>query len=191
MKQVAAPSAPVTTLLRAWRQGDRAALDQLMPIVYAELRQIAARYLRGERAGHTFRPTELVAEAYLRLAGSNPPDVSDRVHFFAVAARNMRQILVDHARRRLRDKRGGGERVITFEEGLVGTERPDELVALDDALEALGALDERKARVIELHYFAGLTQSEIASVLELHVNTVSNDLKLATAWIHRHLRAAP
>jgi RNA polymerase sigma factor (TIGR02999 family) len=187
---VSPEGAPVTTLLRAWREGDRAALDRLMPIVYDELRRIASGYLRGERAGHTFRPTELVAEAYLRLAGANPPDVADRVHFFAVAARNMRQILVDHARKRLRDKRGGGERVITFDEALVGSERSDELVALDEALDALAQFDDRKARVVELHYFGGLTQAEIAQVLGVHVNTVANDLKLATAWIHRHLRTA-
>jgi len=180
-------AAPVTVLLRAWRDGKREALDELMPIVYDELRRIAAGHLRGERPGHTFRPTDLVAEAYLRLAGGNAPDITDRVHFFAIAARNMRQILVDHARKRLRDKRGGGERVITFDEMSVATDRPDDLAALDDALQALGQFDDRKARVVELHFFGGLTQAEIAEVVGVHVNTIGNDLKLATAWIHRHL----
>ena len=183
----AIPSAPVTTLLRAWRAGDRAAFDQLVPIVYEELRRLAARNLRGERAGHTFRPTDLVSEAYLRLAGADLPEWKDRVHFFAVAARNMRQILVDHARRRSAHKRGNGARAITFEEMHGGIDRPDELVALDDALSALALVDERKARAVELHYFGGLTQADIAELLGVHVNTVARDLKLAEAWIHRSL----
>jgi len=181
--------AQVTQLLRAWRDGDRAALDELMPIVYAELRRIAAGYLRRERAGATLRPTELVAEAYLRLADAAAPELVDRVHFFAVAARNMRQLLVDRARRRLRGKRGAGAQAISFDDRLVGGQRDGELVALDDALQALTKLDERMARVIELHYFGGMSQAEIAEALDVHVNTVAKDLKLATAWIHRALRS--
>lgn len=178
----------VTLLLQDWRKGDRGALDELMPLVYGELHRVAANYLRGERAGHTFRPTDLVSEAYLKLAGAETPEWNDRVHFFAIAARSMRQILVDHARKRAADKRGAGERPITFEEAIVGTERPDELVALDDALAAFEKLDERKARAVELHYFGGLTHDEIAAVLEVHVNTVGRDLRLAEAWLHRHLQ---
>lgn len=180
--------ARVTVLLRAWRGGDRDAFDQLVPIVYDELRRLAAMNLRGERAGHTFRPTDLVSEAYLRLAGAELPEWKDRVHFFGVAARNMRQILVDHARKRSADKRGRGERLSTFDETLGGFDRPDELVALDEALSALALIDERKARVVELHYFGGLTQADIAELLGIHVNTVARDLKLAEAWIHRSLR---
>jgi RNA polymerase sigma factor (TIGR02999 family) len=177
----------VTVLLRSWREGDRAALDELMPIVFDELRALAMVYLRGERAGHTFKPTDLVSEAYLRLAGAAPPEWNDRVHFFAVAARNMRQILVDHARRRSADKRGGGERGLTFDD-VIASDRPTELVALDDALEALAKFDERKARTVELHYFGGLSQAEIAEVLDVHVNTVARDLRLAEAWLHRQLQ---
>src|SRR5262245_49081351 len=113
-----------------------------MPIVYEELRRLAGRYMKGERVGHTFRPTDLVAEAYLRLAGGEPPAWNDRVHFFAVAARTMRRVLVDHARERRAEKRGGGEKGVTFDEGLFACDRPDELVALDDALEALAGFDD-------------------------------------------------
>ncbi len=180
----------VTILLRSWREGDRAALDELMPIVYDELRQLAMTYLRGERVGHTFRPTDLVSEAYLRLAGAAPPEWNDRVHFFAVAARNMRQILVDHARRRSAGKRGGGERPFSLEDDVVAAGRPDELVALDDALGELAQFDERKARTVELHYFGGLSQAEVAQVLEVHINTVARDLRVAEAWLHRRLRDA-
>jgi RNA polymerase sigma factor (TIGR02999 family) len=136
------------------------------------------------------RPTELVAEAYLRLLGASPSDLADRAHFFAIAGRNMRQILVDHARRRDRGKRGGGERPITLDASIAAVERPEALVALDDALVALAALDARKAQIIELSYFSGLTQAEIASLLDIHVNTVARDLRLAEAWIHAQMREA-
>jgi len=181
----------VTTLLRSWRAGDEDALEQLIPIVYEELRRIAALHLRRERAAHTLHPTDLVAEAYLRLAGGAQPDLADRVHFFAVAARNMRQILVDHARRRTADKRGGGERALTLDEGLIGGERPAELVRLDEALEELAKLDARKARTIELHYFGGLGHAEVAQVLGVHASTVARDLRVGEAWLHRFLRDAP
>jgi RNA polymerase sigma-70 factor, ECF subfamily len=177
----------VTVLLRAWQAGDRAALDQLMPIVYAQLHRLAASRMQGERAGHTLSPTALVSEAFLRLAEARP-NWSDRVHFFAVAARTMRRILVDHARGRSAAKRGGRERASSFDEALVVCERPEELIALDDALTALAAVDERKARVIELRYFAGMDQKEIAAVVGVHVNTVARDLRLGEAWIHRHLQ---
>src|SRR5687768_9966681 len=127
----------VTVLLRDWRGGDQSALDALMPLVYAELHKLAASYMRGERAGHTMRATDLVGEAYVRLAEGTQPDLNDRAHFFAIAARTMRQILVDHARKRSAEKRGSGDRPVTFDEGLVGAERPEEIVALDEALEAL------------------------------------------------------
>lgn len=162
-----------------------------MPIVYQELRRLAAGYLRRERAGHTLQPTALVAEAYLRLVGEDHPEWSDRVAFFAVAARHMRQILVDHARRRRAAKRGGGQRVITLDEALLPSERAHDLVALDDALEALSRLDERKARAVELHYFGGLTHEEAGRVLGVHPNTVARDLRLARAWLHREIAGTP
>jgi RNA polymerase sigma factor (TIGR02999 family) len=175
----------VTALLRSWRDGDADAADELMPLVYDELRKLAAHYLYGERGGHTFRPTDLVSEAYLRLAGGVQPDWEDRAHFFGIAARLMRQILVDHARKRLADKRGAGADAAPLDDGLVATERPERLVALDDALDALAKHDARKARALELHYFGGMTQAEIARALDVHVNTVARDLELAEAWIHR------
>jgi RNA polymerase sigma factor (TIGR02999 family) len=181
----------VTMLLRAWQGGDAEARDQLVARVYEELTRIASRSLRGERIGHTLQPSDLVAEAYLRLTAGETPEWKDRVHFFGITARTMRQILVDHARKRNTGKRGDGVRVETLDEVVIGTARPYEMVALDDALSALAKLDERKARVVELHFFAGLTQAEVAEVVGVHVNTVANDLRFAEAWIHRELHAAP
>ena len=183
------PAGTVTRLLRDWRDGDPAAFDQLIPLVHAELQRLARKYLRGERPNHTLKPGDLVSEAYLRLSENEYREVSDRWHFFSVAARTMRQLLVDHARKRNAGKRGGGARPVTFDDALVGGSRPDELVALDEALSALAAVHERKARIIELHYFGGLTQPEIAEALEIHVNTVARDLRFAEAWIQRHLEA--
>src|SRR5580693_2437357 len=148
-------SASFTVLLKAWAEGDQTALDRLTPAIYDELRRLAGSYMRRERAGHTLSPTELVSEAFVRLSGGEPPAIEDRVQFFAVAARQMRHILVDHARRRHRDKRGGHDRPVTFDEETISGDRPDELVALDGALEALAAVDPRKARAVELHYFGG------------------------------------
>lgn len=178
----------VTLLLRDWQGGDRAALDELVPRVYHELHRIAAGYLHRERPGHTLRPTDLVSEAYVRLVGGEHPEWSDRVQFYAIAARTMRQILVDHARKRDAAKRGGGERPIELDDRVGHDARPIELLALDDALVALAEVDDRKARVIELVYFGGLTHDEIAKVLDVHVNTVARDLKVAEAWLQRRLR---
>lgn len=183
-----AQAGTVTQLLREWRAGDRSALDHLIPLVYRELHRLADGFMRRQRPGHTLRPTDLVAEAYEKLAGATP-DLADRVHFFAVAARVMRQILVDHARERSAGKRGGGERPITLDEALVGGERPDELVDLDRALDELATFDERRARAVELHYFGGLTHDEVAGLLGVHVNTVARDLRVAEAWLHSKLRA--
>ena len=184
---VASDDRSVTELLRDWRGGNRAVAPELVPRIYKELHALASRSLRGERPGHTLRPTDLVNEAYLRLSTGSQPEYADRVHFFAIAARTMRQVLVDHARRRNAAKRDGGATPVTFDEVSIGGERPEELVALDDGLAALAAFDERKARIVELVYFGGLTQAEVAEILELHVNTVARDLKLAEAWLHREL----
>jgi RNA polymerase sigma factor (TIGR02999 family) len=179
----------LTMLLRDWRAGDDGARDEIIPMVYGELHKLAAAYLRGERPGHTFRPTDLVSEAYLRLADGAHPEWDGRVHFFAIAARTMRQILVDHARKRDAGKRGGGARPVTLDEGVVALDRPARMIALDDALRELEAMDERKAKVLELHYFGGLTQDEIARAIDVHVNTVARDLRLAEAWIRRQMTA--
>lgn len=178
----------LTLLLREWRAGDREAAESLMAMIYDELYRLAGRYLRGERAGHTFRPTDLVSEAYLRLASASQPEWNDRIHFFAIASRKMREILVDHARKRRADKRGGGVAAAPFDDSVIGVERPVELLALDDALAELERVDERKARAIELHYFGGLTHDEVAEVLEVHPNTVARDLRFAEAWIHTQIR---
>ncbi len=180
----------LTELLRAWRRGDRAAFDEIAPRIYDELRRLAAFHLRGERPGHTFGPTDLISEAYLRLAGGAQLEFQDRAHFFAIASRSMRQILVDHARKRGADKRGAGERPTELTEATVAIDRPWELIALDEALEALTRLDERKARITELHYFGGLTQDEIASVCGVHVNTVARDLRFAEAWLRSRLSSS-
>jgi len=185
---VDAGSKNVTTLLRAWGNGDRGAFDQLIPIVYDELHRLARRYMKGERSSHTFRPTDLVGEAYLRLVEGDQPEWKDRVHFFAVAATTMRRILVDHARLRNADKRGGGERAVTFDEGLVGGDRPAELVALDEALDVLAAFDPRSARAVELHYFGGMSHEEVAAAIGVAVRTVARDLRDGETWIRKHLR---
>jgi RNA polymerase sigma-70 factor (ECF subfamily) len=178
----------LTSLLRAWQRGDRAAFDEIVPMVYDELRRLSAFHLRGERPDHTFTPTELISEAYLRLAQGTQLEFNDRAHFFAIASRCMRQILVDHARKRGARKRGAGERAIEFDDTCVAIDRPAELVALDEALDELAGFDERKARIIELRYFGGLTQDQIAAVCSLHVNTVARDLRLAAAWLRTRLR---
>jgi RNA polymerase sigma factor (TIGR02999 family) len=181
----------VTRLLRRWSSGDAAAFDALIPLVYEELRRLARRHLRNERPGHTLRPTDLVSEAYARLVGTGEAsNANDRLHFFALAARTMRQVLVDHARRKSAGKRGGGERAVTLPEDVLPDGKPEGLVALDDALEALLKLDPRRARAIELHYFSGLTQPEMARLLNVHVNTVARDLRFAEAWLHRTLTEA-
>jgi RNA polymerase sigma factor (TIGR02999 family) len=179
----------LTSLLRAWQRGDATAFDATVPMVYDELRRLSAFHLRGERPDHTFTPTDLISEAYLRLTQGAELEFNDRAHFFAIASRCMRQILVDHARKRGAHKRGAGDRPTEFDETRVAVDRPAELVALDEALDELAQFDERKARIIELHYFGGLTQEQIAAVCSLHVNTVARDLRLAAAWLRTRLRA--
>jgi RNA polymerase sigma factor (TIGR02999 family) len=177
----------VTGLLHAWRAGDEAALERLTPLVYQELRRIARRCLRGERAGHSLEATALVHEAYFRLVDANRVDWQDRAHFYAISARLMRRVLVEHARARLRQKRGGG----AIQVSLGGAARTDEkgldLVALDEALQALARFDERKSRVVELRFFAGLSVEETAAILAVSAETVMRDWKLSRAWLRREL----
>ncbi len=178
----------ITTLLVAWGRGDEAALQQLVPLVHRELHQIARRCLKGERPGHTLQPTALVNEAYLRLIDVRRMSWKNRTHFFAMSARLMRRVLVDFARSRQYQKRGGGALRVSLDEAHgVATERGQDLVALDEALTRLSAVDERKARVIEMRFFGGLTVEETAEVLEVSRDTVLRDWRLARAWLMHEL----
>ena len=180
--------ADVTGLLVRWRGGDDEALRQLLPVVEGELHRIATRCMRRERAGHSLQATELVNEAYMKLIDAQQVRWQDRAHFLAMSARLMRQILVDHARARFAQKRGAGGQRITVVEALGGTdERPHDLLALDDALEALARFDDRKSRVVELRFFGGLSVEETAQVLGVSGDTVTRDWKLAKAWLLREL----
>ena len=181
---------PVTLLLRGWRAGDEGALTELMSKVYGELHQLAESYMRRERAWHTLTPTALISEAFMRLAGGDLPEWRDRAHFFGIAARHMRQILVDSARARLSRKRAGAGDRVAFDDDVAADARCEELIALDEALVALTARDPRMGRVIELHYYGGLGQQEIGEVLGVSVSTVARDQKLAEAWLHREIRGA-
>jgi RNA polymerase sigma factor (TIGR02999 family) len=179
----------VTGLLLKWGQGDEDALERLIPLVHRELHQIARRCMAGERAGHSLQATVLVNEAYLRLVNAKGVAWHDRAHFLAVAARVMRRILVDHARGRRARKRGGPATRVTFTEALVVTNEPrEDFVALDDAMRALAAFDERKSRVIELRFFGGLSVEETATVLKVSPETVMRDWRLAKAWLQREMR---
>lgn len=183
------PSGDVTQLLLAYQAGDRAALDRLTPLLYSELRRLAGALLRQERSGHTLQATALVHEAWLRLADQSRLDAGSRAHFLALAARIMRQILVDHARRRLAGKRGSGDAPLPLDEGLVWSdERAPAVVALDDALNTLATLDERKARIVEMRFFGGLTGEEIASALGISTPTVTREIRMAQAWLYQQLR---
>jgi RNA polymerase sigma-70 factor (ECF subfamily) len=185
------PSPPlqeVTQLLVDWGNGNQAALDQLIPLVYTELRQLARRYMSRKRPGHTMQTTALIHEAYLRLADQNQVRWENRAHFLGIAARLMRQILIEHARRHTRAKRGGGAGTIALDEAaIVSQTRAAELLALDDALERLAAIDPRKSRVVELRFFGGLSVEEAAIVLNVAPNTVLRDWRLAKAWLHREI----
>jgi RNA polymerase sigma factor (TIGR02999 family) len=182
-------AADVTSLLRQWQSGDRAALDALTPAVYRQLRLIAAGYMQHERAGHTLQPTALVHEAYARMAQQALPQFQNRAHFFAVSAQIMRQVLVDCAREHRAAKRGSGlKEQLDESSGLASPDGGvDDILAIDRALDRLAAFDERKARVIELRYFAGLERQEIADALDVSVGTVKRDLKLGEAWLRLQL----
>jgi RNA polymerase sigma-70 factor, ECF subfamily len=181
-------SQQITHLLLAWGQGDQAALEALMPLVYDELRKVAARHLRGQRAEHTLQTTALVNEAYLRLIDASQVQWQNRAHFFAVAAHFMRRILVDFARSRNYQKRGGGAQAVDLDEAIiVAPERGADLLALDEALTRLQALNARQAQVVELRYFGGLSEEETAEALKVSVRTVRRDWNFARVWLHREL----
>jgi RNA polymerase sigma factor (TIGR02999 family) len=178
----------VTRLLKAWSVGDEGALETLTPLVYRQLHDIARRYMAGERSGHTLQTTALVNEAYLRLVDCGKVNWQDRVHFFAVSARLMRRILIDFARSRSYLKRGGAVLHISLDEApSVGNEPDVNLVALDDALRALSAIDERKGKVVELKFFGGLSVEETAEVLRVSSDTVTREWQLAKIWLLREL----
>lgn len=180
----------LTALLVEWHDGDEAAVDRLMPLVYQQLRNIAHRYVRRERDGHTLQTSALVNEAYLRLADQKVV-WQNRSHFFAVTARVMRHILIDHARRRRYAKYGGGARQVPIAEAsAMSMERAAELIALEEALEDLAKLDRRKSRVVELRYFGGLSLEETAEVLNISLMTVRRDWRAAKAWLYRRLKEA-
>jgi RNA polymerase sigma factor (TIGR02999 family) len=179
----------VTQLLLAWSDGDKTALDRLMPLVYAELRRLAKSYMRRERPGHTIQTTALIHEAYLRLIDADQVRVENRRSFFGVAARLMRQVLVDLARERHSQKRGGAARQVSFDEALVISKQPDEgLLALDEALKELARIDARKSQMVELRFFGGLSVAETAEALNVSVETVHRDWRLAKSWLLRRLR---
>jgi RNA polymerase sigma factor (TIGR02999 family) len=183
-----AGTAEITRLLHAWRGGDEAALECLAPLVYGELRKIAHGYMRGERGGATLQATALVNEAYLRLVDAVRVDWQDRAHFFAVAAQMMRRILVDAARARLRTKRGGHLAKLNLDEiPDLSSGRSGDVVAVDDALNGLAKLDPRKAKVIELRFFGGLSVEETAAVLKISPQSVMRDWRLARSWLMREL----
>ena len=178
----------ITALLVSWSGGDGRALENLTPLVYRELRRIAAAYLRRERRDHTLQPTALVHEAYLRLIDQSIADCHSRAQFFAIAAKLMRQILVDHARRNRRIKRGGANKVALDDAGDVRQQEPQvDLLALNEALEKLTELDPRQGRIVELRFFGGLTEEEIAEILNVSTITVKRDWRIAKAALHHHL----
>ncbi len=182
------PSHQVTRLLVDWRNGDQGALEQLIPLVHEELRRVARRHMAHERAGHTLQATALVNEAYVRLIDIRQVNWQDRAHFFAMSSRLMRRVLVDFARSKGYQKRGAGAQKISLDEALIVSAEPGaDLVELDDALDALAAFDARKAQVVEMRFFGGLSVEETAEALKVSVDTVMRDWKLAKAWLLREL----
>ena len=186
---MANPSTQVTRLLAAWSDGDLKARDRLLPVVYGELRRLAASYLRRERCDHTLQPTALVHELYLRLVEERSVDWRGRSHFFGVAATVMRRILVDHARAHLADKRGAGTRRVPLTDTIVmSQERPDELLALDEGLDRLASFDPQQGRVVELRAFAGLSVQETSQAMGISPATVKRDWAMAKAWLSREIQ---
>ena len=183
----AAERASLAQVLADWANHDPAARDRLVPLVYEELRRLAHHYMRNEREGHTLQTTALVNELYLRLVGIDGMGWRDRAHFFAMAATLMRRVLVDYARQRARDKRGGGVSVISLEDTVIAPQRAVDVVALDDALERLAAVDPQQGRVVELRFFAGLSVKETAAALDISPATVKRDWATAKLWLYNEL----
>lgn len=178
----------VTRILQNWRDGDQSALDQLLPMVYQELRRLADQFLRREAPGHTLQATALVHEAYLRLIDQNQSNWQNRAHFFGVAANLMRQILIQHARAKHADKREGDRRKIYIDDaGAIGQDRPLDLIALDDALQTLAQVSPRQNQIVELRYFGGLSIEETAEVMDLSPATIKREWSMAKAWLLREL----
>jgi len=184
---VPAPS-DVSRLLIDWGNGDQAALDELIPLVYAELRRLAGRYMRRESEGHTLQTSALINEAYLRLVDQKRVRWQSRAHFFGVAAQLMRRILVDHARSRSRDKRGGGMERVSLGEHVASPNELEEVLALDEALTKLAGMDPRKCKIVEMKFFGGLTTDEVAEVLKVTSRTVDREWRKAKAWLKRAIR---
>lgn len=182
-------SQSITYFLQEWRSGDQTAIDRLFPLVYAELKKQARNYLKRERPSHTLQPTALVHEAYLRLIKLNQMQWQDRAHFYAISANTMRRILVDHAREIAADKRGGGMHRITLDNlQFSNQEKATDLLELNEALTKLAKIEERKSQVVEMIYFGGMNQKEIAEVLQISEKTVQRDLNFAKLWLHRELK---
>ena len=181
----------ITVMLQDWSRGNRAAADALMPFVYDELRRVAANYLRGERSNHTLQPTALVNEAYLKLIDISNISWQDRVHFFAVASNVMRQILVDHARARASDKRGGAAQTISLNEAVSFSKESEiDLLSLNDALDKLAKLDAKQAQIVEMRFFGGLSVEETALVLGFSTRTINREWSFAKAWLHKTLQSS-
>jgi RNA polymerase sigma-70 factor (ECF subfamily) len=188
MRNPASPPHEITQLLAEWSEGNQAALDKLYPLVYNELRRLAHGYLRRERKGHTLQTTALINEAYLRLVDQKHVHWANRSHFFGISAQIMRRILIDHARRYDYSKRGGRAQRISLNEGaIVAKQRARELLMLDEALNSLAKIDPRRSQVVELRYFGGLNNEEIAEVLKISENTVTRDWNMARAWLYQEL----
>lgn len=182
------PPHEVTSLLLQLRQGNRLVLSELLPLVYGELRRIASAFLQDENRNHTLLTTDLVHEAFLKMVGSDQQTYENRAHFFSIAANSMRQILVDEARKRNAQKRGGGAAKVSLDEGAILTDaNADQLVALDEAMKALAEFDQQMGQIVELRFFAGLTIEEVADVLSISVSTVKRDWNVAKAWLYREM----
>jgi RNA polymerase sigma-70 factor (ECF subfamily) len=183
------PQHEITQLLAQWREGNQSALDELYPLVYDELHRLARRYMSRERKGHTLQTTALINEAYVRLVDQKNVPWANRSHFFAISAQIMRRILIDHARRHQYAKRGGGAQQVSLEEALtvVMPDQSGELLRLDEALKSLAEMDPRRSQVVELRYFGGLNNEEIAGVLQISENTVTRDWNMARAWLYQQL----
>jgi RNA polymerase sigma-70 factor (ECF subfamily) len=192
IRTITMQASSITGLLRSWQQGRQDALDELTAVIYPQLRRLAEAVLRREAPGHTLQPTALVHEVYLRLVGPRPLDLNDRAHFLGIAGRIMRQILIEHARRKQSAKRRPEGGRLPLEDGLaVAAESSRQVLELDAALTDLAQVDERKARVVEMRYFGGLTEAEIGAVLGVTSRTVERDLRFAHGWLYRQMTSSP